>query len=74
MTCDGRLVINAVNIMTLVEEIELIDAFGIHLFPIDTFLKLAVARDRLVMDAVTLLTMVAEMDPFVRHGFAINTF
>ena len=56
---------------------DIIDAFFIPLFPIDTFLKLAVAHDRLVIDAIMYLTLVQEMefiDAFVIHVFAINIF
>ena len=47
------LVIDAVIILALGEEMELIDAFIMHVFAIDKFWKLAVAHERLVMDAVT---------------------
>ena len=46
--------------MYAVAELELIDAFLIHVFANDTFWKHAVAQDRLVMDAVGILTFVAQ--------------
>ena len=49
-----RLRMNAVIIMTLLEGIELIDAFVIHMFAIniDIFWMHAVAHDRLLIEAV----------------------
>ena len=56
-----RLVIGAVIILRLVEEIESIDVFVIHLFANGTFWKHTVTHDILVMDAVIILTLVKEM-------------
>ena len=68
---------DAVITLTLVAEMEVIDAFVIHVFAEDIFCKHAVAHDRLVMDAVIILTLVAEMeliDAFVIHVFAEDIF
>ena len=49
----------------------------IHVLFIDIFLKHSVAHDRLVMDAVIILTLVPEMeliDAFVMHVFADEKF
>ena len=65
--------IDAVIVLTLVEEMELVDAFVIYVFDNDTFGKLAVAHDRLMMDTVSILTLVPEMkfkDAFVMGVFA----
>ena len=63
--------------MTLVQEMELMDAFIIQVFENEKFWKLAGAHDRLVMDAVTILKLDAEMklfDAFVMDVFAKDTF
>ena len=72
-----RLDIDALIILTFVEEMELIHAFIIHVFAIYTFSKNEVANDRLVIDAVIMLTMKEEIeliDAFVIHMFAIYAF
>ena len=53
---------------------ELIDAFEMHIFDNDKIEKQAVAHYRQVMDAMTTLTLVAQMelmDAFLVHVFAI---
>ena len=72
-----RLVIDAVIILTLVQEMEFIDAFLIPVFDIGTVSKNVVAHERFVMDAATLLTLVEEIkliNAFIIHMFAIDTF
>ena len=52
------LVIDTVIILSLVQEMELIDAFVIHVFSNDIFWKHTVAHDRLVIDDVIILILV----------------
>ena len=56
---NDRLVMNAVILLTLIDEMEWLVAF-LNVFFNDTFGKHAVAHDRLVMDAVILVTIVDE--------------
>ena len=54
--------IDAVIILTLVQEMEFIDVFLIPVFDIGTVSKNALAYDCLVMSTVILLTLVEEME------------
>ena len=71
-----RLVMDAVVILTLVDNMEIIDEFVITLFINDNFLKHAVAHDRLVIDDVRVLTLAEKIeliDAHVIHAFDNDT-
>ena len=57
-----RVEIGAVIKLTLVEEMEFIDVFVIHLFTNDTFWQHAVVHDKLVLYDVVILVLMKEIE------------